>query len=57
MSRELWSNDSEWKKHSDEWVKTMEQSKENKELYQEYVNKTSTPIPYRDWLKEHYEEL
>ena len=52
MSRKIWSNDSEWKKSSDDWVKTMEDSKKNKELYQQYASKTNKPIPYRDWLKE-----
>ena len=33
MSKEIWSNDSEWKKSSDDWVKTMEESAKNKELF------------------------
>ena len=52
MSKNPWSNDSEWKKSSDDWVKTMEESAKNKELYQQYASKTNKPIPYRDWLKE-----
>ena len=52
MSKEIWSNDSEWKKSTDDRVKTMEESAKNKELYQQYASKTNKPIPYRDWLKE-----
>ena len=52
MSIKICSTDSEWKKSSDDWVKTMEESAKNKELYQQYASKTNKPIPYRDWLKE-----
>ena len=30
MSRKIWSNDSEWKKSSDEWVATMDESRRRK---------------------------
>ena len=49
---DLYQNTEAWQKSSDGWVKTMTQSKENKELYQEYVKITNNPIAYRDWLKE-----
>ena len=47
-------NSKEWQDNSDGWVKTMTQSKENKELYQEYIKTTENPVPYRDWLRERY---
>ena len=49
---DLYQNTEAWQNSSDGWVKTMTQSKENKELYQEYVKITNNPIAYRDWLKE-----
>lgn len=52
-----YENTERWQKTSDDWVKTMTESKKNKELYQEYVSKTRTPIPYRDWLKEQNETI
>ena len=30
MSRKIWSNDSQWKKSSDEWVATMDESRRRK---------------------------
>ena len=50
------ANTKEWEKSSDDWVKTMTQSKESKEKYQQYVaeclsNTKSEPVAYRDWLK------
>jgi|TARA_A100001011_G_scaffold123871_2_gene130734 hypothetical protein len=44
-------NTKQWQDSSDGWVSTMTKSKENKEEYQKYVNKTERPIPYRDWLR------
>ena len=44
-------------KTSYDWVKTMTESKKNKELYREYADKTERPIPYRDWLKEKNETV
>ena len=52
-----YENTERWQKTSDDWVKTMTESKKNKELYQEYVSKTRKPIPYRDWLKEQNETI
>ena len=53
--KQLWhdymGNSKEWQDSSDEWVKTMTESKENKE-YQKYLTTTEKPVPYRDWLKE-----
>jgi|TARA_B110000444_G_scaffold209705_1_gene204710 hypothetical protein len=50
--KELW-NDKRWQDNSDGWVSTMNKSKEQKELYKEYLNKTKAqkPLAYRDWLK------
>ncbi len=48
-------NSASWQKDSDEWVATMNKSKEDKEAYQKYVIKTTEPIPYRDWLRERNE--
>tara|TARA_X000001382_G_scaffold42371_1_gene28545 strand:- start:905 stop:1069 length:165 start_codon:yes stop_codon:yes gene_type:complete len=45
-------NTKQWQDTSDGWVKTMTQSKENKELYQDYIKITENPVPYRDWLRE-----
>jgi hypothetical protein len=44
------ANTKEWEKNSDDWVKTMTQSKENKEEYKKYTQTTNNSIPYRDWL-------
>ena len=49
---DLYQNTKHWQESSDGWVKTMTQSKENKELYQEYIKTTDTPVAYRDWLRE-----
>ena len=49
---DLYQNTKQWQESSTGWVNTMTKSKENKELYQEYIKTTDTPIPYRDWLKE-----
>lgn len=48
---DLYQNTKRWQVSSDGWVKTMTQSKENKERYNKYFNSTENPIPYRDWLK------
>ncbi len=45
-------NSKRWQNNSDEWVKTMTESKENKEQYQKYYKNTNNPISYRDWLRE-----
>ena len=54
--KQLWhdymNNSKRWENNSDEWVKTMTESKENKEKYQEYVSKTKDPMTYVQWLKE-----
>ena len=44
-------NTKSWQDSSDGWVKTMTQSKENKEEYQRYAEKRKSPMPYRDWLR------
>ena len=46
------TNSKEWQNSSDGWVKTMTESKENKEQYQKYLNTTKKPVAYRDWLRE-----
>ena len=48
----MYRNSKEWQDSSDEWVKTMTESKENKEEYQKYLKTTENPVAYRDWLKE-----
>ena len=52
----MYKNTKQWQKDSDDWVKTMTKSKENKEKYQLYVSemvvKRKKVIPYRDWLKQ-----
>ena len=48
----MYRNSKKWQDSSDEWVKTMTESKENKEEYQKYLDTTETPVAYRDWLKE-----
>jgi len=54
--KQLWhdymNNSKRWENNSDEWVKTMTESKENKEKYQEYVSKTKDPMTYVQWIKE-----
>tara|TARA_Y100001937_G_scaffold121882_1_gene181360 strand:- start:506 stop:673 length:168 start_codon:yes stop_codon:yes gene_type:complete len=48
------TNSKQWQKNSDDWVKTMTKSKENKELYQNYVAECmgkKQPDSYIDWLK------
>ena len=46
-------NSASWQKDSDEWVATMNKSKENKEKYQEYLKKiTGEALSYRDWLRQ-----
>ena len=52
-----YENTERWQKTSDDRVKTMTESKKNKELYREYADKTERPIPYRDWLKEKNETV
>ena len=42
-----------WEASSSEWVATMNKSKENKEEYRKYVEKTERPVPYREWLREY----
>ena len=46
-----YENTKEWQQTSDGWVKTMTESKRNKEEYQSYAEKRKNPIPYRDWLR------
>ena len=48
----MYLNSKKWQDSSDEWVKTMTESKENKEEYQKYLDTTENPVSYRDWLKE-----
>ena len=48
----MYRNSKKWQDSSDEWVKTMTESKENKEEYQKYLDTTENPDAYRDWLKE-----
>lgn len=52
-----YENTERWKKNSDDWVNTMTESKKNKELYQQYIDKTQRPVPYRDWLKKKNETI
>ena len=47
-----WNNSDTWQKNSDGWVETMNKSKEDKEKYRKYADKTEQPIPYRKWLKD-----
>jgi hypothetical protein len=44
------NNSEQWKKNSDEWVKTMEASRIKKEEYNKYRITTKNPLSYRDWL-------
>ena len=39
-----------WQANSDGWVATMNKSKENKEEYRKYVEKTKKPVPYREYI-------
>ena len=48
----MYRNSKKWQDSSDEWVKTMTESKVNKEEYQKYLDTTENPVAYRDWLKE-----
>ncbi len=54
--KQLWhdymNNSKRWENNSDGWVKSMTESKESKEKYQEYVSKTKDPMTYVQWLKE-----
>ena len=59
--KQLWhdymvENTKQREKTSDDWVKTMTESKENKEKYNEYLKKTRNPISYRKWLREQIDE-
>tara|TARA_Y100000813_G_C24088254_1_gene316898 strand:+ start:535 stop:702 length:168 start_codon:yes stop_codon:yes gene_type:complete len=51
MRDDLYINTKEWQNSSDDWVKTMTKSKENKERYQEYRRTTNNPLIYVEWLK------
>lgn len=48
-------NDKRWQTNSDQWVATMNKSKQDKQLYQQYLQttKANEPLPYRDWLKKY----
>lgn len=52
-------NDSRWQSNSDGWVAAMNKSKQDKEHYQQYLEKTKAkePLPYRDWLKKYKDPL
>lgn len=54
--KQLWNdymvNSERWQNSSDEWVKTMTESKENKEEYKKYLTTTKEPLTYIQWLKE-----
>ena len=52
-------NSKRWQDNSDGWVKTMHKSKDNKQLYQVYLDKTKAQIPlaYRYWLKKQNKTL
>ena len=47
------TNSKRWQDNSDGWVTTMNKSKDNKQLYKEYLKtiKTNQPLSYRAWLK------
>jgi hypothetical protein len=47
------TNSKRWQDNSDGWVTAMNKSKDNKQLYTEYLKtiKTVQPISYRAWLK------
>ena len=44
-------NTKQWQENSDEWCRTMTKSKESKELYKKYQNRTRNPMSYVKWLK------
>jgi hypothetical protein len=48
------TNSKRWQDNSDGWVAAMTKSKDNKQLYQEYLKtlKDAEPLMYRDWLRE-----
>ena len=48
------TNSKRWQNNSDGWVTAMTKSKDNKQLYQEYLKltKDAEPLMYRDWLRE-----
>ena len=48
------TNSKRWQDNSDGWVTAMTKSKDNKQLYQEYLKtlKDAEPLMYRDWLRE-----
>ena len=52
--KQLWhdymNNSERWQDSSDGWVKTMTESKENKEKYKKYLTTTKNPMSYRSWL-------
>ena len=47
-------NSKRWQDNSDSWVDAMMKSKDNKQLYQEYLKtlKDAEPLMYKDWLRE-----
>jgi hypothetical protein len=47
-------NSKRWQDNSDGWIAAMTKSKDNKQLYQEYLKtlKDAEPLMYRDWLRE-----
>lgn len=49
-------NSKGWQESSDGWVKTMTESKENKEQYKKYADRTNEPMTYRDWLRDKNEK-
>ena len=53
---DLYQNTKQWQNSSDGWVKTMTESKENKERYKKYLKKTKNPVSYRKWLREQIDE-
>ena len=53
---DLYQNTKQWQNSSDGWVKTMTKSKENKEKYSKYLEKTENPVSYRKWLREQIDE-
>ena len=47
------TNSKRWQENSGGWVTAMTKSKDNKQLYQEYLESVKTdPLMYRDWLRE-----
>ena len=56
--KQLWhdymGNSKRWQDSCSGWVNTMTKSKENKELYQNYVAECmgkKEPVSYREWLR------